>query len=468
MAGASPPEIISSTTQAQDIFSNNNERNLKILFELTPEEDLVASTRPFKLELEISRVPYVARLKVLVDGEVVNVDRGIGLVEKKVLVVANQKTINLEPAALLFKELANTMYIGPLRHIFGSIQSIPYFDMSIGQDFIGRWRSLKTGKIRSEAEKAHRLTEDIARIFGFDDLEINVAEDGTTLRLLVDKKSYGLVEQGNGLSQFILTMTNAAFRNADYLLIDEPENSLHPSLQLDFMTSIGRFANRGVLFATHSIGLARAAADRIYVVRKDGTKRVISDLSSTPSLPELLGEMSYSGYLELGYREVLLVEGTNEVKTFQQLLRLYRKDHQVVIIPLGGSALINARRGTELTELTRISQNIYAVIDSERTAENAGLSPERQGFAELCHRIKIQCCVLKRRAIENYFSERVVHKVLGDDISALGPYSALEHAWSKTDDWRLAAETTLEELEATDLGEFLKKFFGGSKGVAHQ
>ena len=76
---------------------------------------------------------------------------------------------------------------------------------------------------------------------------------------------YKASELGSGLVQFILVFSNAAMRNprAAYILLDEPELSLHPSLQLDFLTALGSFASEGVIFATHSIGLARASADHL-------------------------------------------------------------------------------------------------------------------------------------------------------------------------------------------------------------
>src|SRR4029077_11035623 len=140
------------------------------------------------------------------------------------------------------------------------------------------------------------------RIFGFSDLQINPAPDDQTLQVFLDGRSYNLMELGSGLTQFILVLANSAINTRKYILIDEPELNLHPSLQLDFLTTLGSYATEGILFATHSIGLARAAADSIISVR--GLADGLSDAKSiedTPRLAEFLGEMSYSGYRELGF-----------------------------------------------------------------------------------------------------------------------------------------------------------------------
>jgi ABC-type cobalamin/Fe3+-siderophores transport system ATPase subunit len=314
---------------------------------------------------------------------------------------------------------------------------------------------------KKQNEACHKLTEDIKRIFGYNDLDISSSADDRSLQVLIDGKSFKLPEVGSGLTQFILVLATAAIKAPSYILIDEPELNLHPSLQLDFLTTLASYASKGILFATHSIGLARVAADRIYSVRKlePGVSEV-RDLEGTPHLAEFLGELSFSSYKELGFEKVLLVEGRTEVKTIQQFLRLLKKDHEIVLIPMGGNELINANSEAELSELTRISSKISAIIDSERSNANDPLPANRQRFVEVCGRAKINCKVLDRRAVEQYLPERAIRKVYGATYSALTQFQKRETVspmWPKTENWRIAREMTLEELVATDLGQFLKQ-----------
>ena len=186
-----------------------------------------------------------------------------------------------------------------------------------------------------------------------------------TLQVFINGRSFRLTELGSGLTQFILVLANVATKQPTYILIDEPELNLHPSLQLDFLTTLASYAREGVLFGTHSLGLARASADCIYSLRKaaEGQSEV-TDLETTPRLSEFLGELSFSGYRELGFDKIRLVEGRTDVKTIQQFLRRYRTDHQVVLLHLGGS--IDDSREAELEEVLRISHNVFALVDSER------------------------------------------------------------------------------------------------------
>src|SRR5579862_1189449 len=104
-------------------------------------------------------------------------------------------------------------------------------------------------------------------------------------------------------SSFVLV--NAANRRPALILIDEPELNLHPALQLDFLTSLTCYAECGVLFATHSIGLARASAEAIYATKRWGQgESEVTEYGTMPRLSEFLGELSFSGHQELGFNRI--------------------------------------------------------------------------------------------------------------------------------------------------------------------
>ena len=248
----------------------------------------------------------------------------------------------------------------------------------MGQAFITEWREYKTGANILLNERIVNLTEDIRKIFGFDKLEIDASADASNLKVFVNNRSFKLTDLGAGLSQFLLVLANVAIRKPALVLIDEPELNLHPSLQIDFLTTLASYSTVGLMFATHSMGLARAVGTRLYSFRrvKEGRSQV-RDFEATPRYAEFIGELGFSGYQELGFDKILLVEGPTEVTTFQQFLRLLGKDHKIVILPLGGASLINKDLGEQLSELKRISKNIAAVIDSERPSAGAALEKSK-------------------------------------------------------------------------------------------
>jgi predicted ATP-dependent endonuclease of OLD family len=207
----------------------------------------------------------------------------------------------------------------------------------VGDSFIKKFRQLKTGSSKRESTGIQELTDNIRKIFEFEILEISSSADDTSLHINVNGKPYKQHELGSGLAQFIVVLANAAIKRPKLILIYEPELNLHPRLQLDFLTTLASYADNGVWFSTHSIGLARTAAERVYsVIRKGDGNSIMRPLEDNLSLAEFLGEMSFSTHRELGFDRLLLVEGPTEVKVMQQFFRKMSKDHKVVLLPLHG------------------------------------------------------------------------------------------------------------------------------------
>lgn len=361
----------------------------------------------------------------------------------------------------IFRALSTTLYIGPFRNAVNIGANENYYDMTIGQKFITLWDSYKSGTTKTKIVAALGLTQDIQHIFRFKSLEINASTDNQTLHVIVNGKPYRLEELGSGLAQFIIILANIAIKKPSWIFIDEPELNLHPSLQIDFLTTLASYATEGIIFSTHNIGLARASADCIYSFHTDEKgQNEVRDFETIPRLSEFLGELSYAGYKDIGFHKVLLVEGSSEVRTIQQFLRKYDKDHKIVLLSLGGSDLIKSSSSIELEEIKRITDgNISALIDSELKSSDDVLSADRQAFFNNCKEAHIDCHILELRAIENYFSERAVKAIKGEKYQALTPYEKLEEAslsWGKQENWRIAREMNPEDINNTDLGKFLQ------------
>ncbi len=351
--------------------------------------------------------------------------------------------------------LAETLYIGPFRNAINVGSNTSYLDIQVGQAFIRQFREFKTGANRKLNLQIIQLIENIRQIFEFDSLTVEPSADDQSLHIVINGKPYKQHELGSGLTQFVLVLANASTRRPRMILIDEPELNLHPRLQLDFLTTLGSYAEDGVWFSTHSVGLARAAAERVYsVLRRGEGDSILRPLAATTTLSEFLGEMSFSSHKELGFERLLLVEGPSEVKTIQQILRKMNKDHKIVLLPIHG----HIPRADDLEEILRITRDVAALIDSERTAVNQPLSAERQEFIDRCTAIGLKCHALDWRATENYFPDAIIKQVFGPSYRGLRPYEKLVNAdphWSKSLNWKLAAALPLEQIIETDLGQFL-------------
>jgi predicted ATPase len=444
------------------LFFDRNARDLELRIdvELTAEEGKLFSASPRTIVLTVPRATNRYRVAIVSASGPVN--GNLEIVDNRYIRRTGEKdpVIDWETMVSVSDLLTSTMYIGPFRNAINIGATAQYFDIQAGQAFITTWQQFKSGWNKARSEACRRLEVQLARIFGYDDLQINPLGNNQELQIIADEKSYRSADVGAGILQFVIVLANAAINSPRFILIDEPELNLHPTLQLDFLTTMASYATEGLLFATHSVGLAKTAAGRIYAVKKlkDSGDSGLTSFEGTDNLAELLGEIGFNAYRDLGFSRVLLVEGPSDVKTVQQFLRQLQKEREVLLLPLGGSSMINGKIEVQLQEVKRISNSVAALIDSERSAAGAELSRERQSFIEKCRQNGIACHVLEKRAIENYLRERAIRKIKGTKYSELGPYQSLKDAalpWEKEENWRIAREMEHVEFEFTDLGKFL-------------
>ena len=113
----------------------------------------------------------------------------------------------------------------------------------------------------------------------------------------------------------------------------------------------------------------------------------------------------------------------------------------------------------ELLEVKRISNRVFALVDSERNSSTEPPVARRVAFAETCKRANIPCLITERSAIENYLTEAAVKAAFGNQYRALGRYEPLRNispAWAKASSWLAAREVSESDLLETDVGRFLK------------
>jgi len=411
------------------------------------------------LELTLPRDEHAApTLRLFAGGDEIPRDEFFDVSRSK---QRSNTDISLDAVAEANACLRDAVFVGAFRNALDAKPRSTYFGCEVGTALVSRWKHLKNTPDRASNSLATRVTDDIRSVFDFRSLDINPSPEDDTLVVYTNGRSFALSELGSGIAQFIVILVNAAVRRPSMLFLDEPELSLHPSLQANLVTTLGHYARGTVVFATHSLGLARTVAERIFVVRmKPDGSSVVVPYEDRSSLPVVLGEMGFGHYRAIGFKTVLAVEGPTEIKAVQQLLRLLRKDHEVLVMPLGGSAMINGKRGHEMAELRRVSDRVFALIDSERSSESAPLERAREEFRTACQVASVHCHVLERRSFENYLSESAVRTVMGEKYRALGPYERLKDvtpSWAKEDNWRIVREMALKDLDRTDLLKFLSE-----------
>lgn len=359
--------------------------------------------------------------------------------------------------------LLNSIYIGAFRNAINQGAG-QYYDIQVGTGFVALWNAWKVGSTKANMDKTLSVTKTIQELFGFDNLEINAHANDQNLVVVVNDRSYLLSELGSGLAQFIIVLGNVAIRSPALILVDEPELNLHPSLQQKFLLQLA-YASQGTVFATHSLGLARSTSANIYSFQSHAGVSRVHRFEATPSFGELMGELGYSSYRELGYDRVLLVEGVTDAPVYREFLRKLNVDHKVLVIPLGGNQLARGDVEHELHELKRLSERVFALVDSEKPSEAEPACGQRLAFQGACNAVGIPVLLTERRATENYLSDRAIKNVFGQGQREFLPYESRKDVgpcWKKGDNWKVAAAMTLDELIATDIGQFLQQQVVGS------
>nr|WP_315476981.1 AAA family ATPase [uncultured Undibacterium sp.] len=361
--------------------------------------------------------------------------------------------------------IKNSIYFGAHRNLVNEVAGGgTYFDLSVGSMFTKEWDFLKNGTDTQNASSALRAERLIADLLEWPSLSINASSDKKQIFLTKNGvERYAISELGSGISELVICIVTAAIKKPTWIFIDEPESHLHPTLQIKFIEALTMLASHGLVFTTHSIGLARTCADTILVVQQDKQNRSsLRPYESINNFSQLLGELSFSQFHELGYNKLLLCEGVTEVKTLRQILRHWKLDSSVMIVPLGGDALINSQRQHELNDFNRFGVEVFVIVDSERTsAEVSNLS--RTKFITLCNELfgKNHAMETELRATENYFTlNAITSGMRSEKYTQLEPFQNSKDAesfWGKNENWKIAAEMTKEDWLKTDIGQFIQK-----------
>lgn len=379
-------------------------------------------------------------------------------VDKRVLRSAGAQT----PDAILQEMFRNTLYIGAQRNLVNlTAGGGGYYDLSVGSAFVAEWDTLKNGPDVEKAKLAHRAEELVRDLLGWETIAISKSSDGSHLFISNKNGRFALAELGTGVSELIVCVITAAVKRPSWIFIDEPESHLHPALQLKFMAALEQLASCGVVFTTHSIGLARSAADSILIMQQEANgKSELRPFEAAKNYSELLGELQFSQFHELGFEKILLCEGVTEVKTLRQFLRLWNLDSSVLLVPLGGDALIDPSRVDELSEFIRFGVKIFVLVDSERVSAKKAQS-RRTKFIELSEKLfgvghAIQT---ERRALENYFPKVAIQAAMRSvtyrELDCYEDSRNVVPFWGKNNNWRVAAQMTRADISQTDIGRFL-------------
>jgi hypothetical protein len=281
----------------------------------------------------------------------------------------------------------------------------------------------KLGKLKQFLEYIRILFPDVER------LEVNEPTGGFPEKdVFVVWKTNGieryqpLSRSGTGISNslYMVSKLLTGYTSQSIAFIDEPENGLHPNLQIRFIRLLKRLSNDFSvqwLVGTHSPFIMQNLKHRdvLMLMEHNGHQSTCRQIDITQKQDVLHALGAYLPFM-LNSNGVIFVEGATESRILSILLPKAGLDIdslQIVIVPLGGENLFQV----EPKDLKKIHEKALVIIDSDldRPVSSGGsIKQSKKDYREKCKEADIKFVMpIEFRTLENMYPKRAIAAVLG-------------------------------------------------------
>src|ERR1700712_5395214 len=203
------------TSDVQEIFNNSNDRDLTVEIEAiggTPMPHANATVHRIVLTCRRAS-PLEWRLQAFsLEPDAIPLSFPNGFNHNDINWFTNGSDGRRYDVSMIIEILRvflGAKYYGAFRNALNQ-GSGQYYDFQIGTAFVDLWNNWKTSGNKAHSRAIGKITEEIRRLFEFEQLEINASVLLKTLLVTINGHQYRLGELGSGISQFIMALGNAA------------------------------------------------------------------------------------------------------------------------------------------------------------------------------------------------------------------------------------------------------------------
>jgi predicted ATP-dependent endonuclease of OLD family len=266
-----------------------------------------------------------------------------------------------------------------------------------------------------------------------------------------------LSRSGAGITNilYIISKIINNLSNSSIIFIDEPENGLHPKLQLKFISllkTLSREHNVKVIICTHSPFIMQKlkGKDTLHLIEHNGTQTTGRTIEFEKK-EEAFHALGAYLPLSLTANGIIFVEGQTEVTVLSILLNKINLDIEkegILIIPLGGENLFTIKP----RDIKKIHEKCIVLIDSDLTKSerNGGnIRKSKKSYEEACSDSDVDCILLREyRTIENMYPKEELAKVLNINVKEL-----LHDEYSDIPQFPLGNKVGIGEKVALEMSE---------------